>query len=343
MSCWGIFYKPIGLFRRDHIPTPLERPPRIPQCFGCRMLGVINRDHIRQFPARWLQDLIALGQSHRCPAIEVHRLVVAEVMHNRGFFLERHWRQKRHQHQRSALFGIADRHSQRLTFEHTAIAEAFGPRLDRDLALAHQPWPRRNREPMLLPVGFAIDAGRGHFGSIADAQAEGGAVVFPGTELQQAAAGDDVAHDPLLLIHAEEGAVDCDGGIVAFDHAAEVLIAFGLFAAVGLLGVVGETDVEENLRVGQINHRDVEALARDLTVAQGDGPGARKPGGEGDRAVGGDLSGFGAVGVERGRQVLEIGDGLIRALGQLGGEPKTAADHARATNQGNDPFRKVMW
>lgn len=193
--------------------------------------------------------------------------------HDFGFFFQGQGAEEGDQQHGTPMFGIAEGGPQGLAFHHAAIGEAFGSGLDLGFAILEEAGSGGQGEAVVVPVGAAFEAGGPHFGAVARLESEGGAVVFPGAVFEAFAAGDEVAHDALLVVHAEEGATGGDGGMVAADHGGKVFVATGGAATVGLGGIVGQTNAEIDLGIAQVNHRQVEGFPGDLAIADGDSTG----------------------------------------------------------------------
>ena len=130
------------------------------------------------------------------------------------------------------------------------VSESFFSRVNGHSARSKQPRSGGEGKPVLAPFWGAVDAGSGHFELVAAADAEGGTVVFRRAIFEKFATGDEVAHDALLGIHAEEGAAGGNSGAVATDEGSKIFVAFGRSVAVGLVGAVGEADADEGFGVG---------------------------------------------------------------------------------------------
>ena len=141
---------------------------------------------------------------------------------------------------------------------------------------------------MFAPFWDAIDAGGGHFKLVAAADAEGSAVILRRAIFKELAAGDEVSHDALLGIHAEEGSTGRDGGAVTTNEGCKIFVASGRSVAVGLGGTVCETNADESFGVGKIDRGEVERGSGDRAGEDGNrlsSCGAEDLGGEGEGRI----------------------------------------------------------
>lgn len=191
---------------------------------------------------------------------------------------------------------------------------------------------------MLIPVGTAFKASCTHFGNIVGLEAQGGAVIFPGAVFEAFSPGDKVTHDALLVVHAEEGTAGCDGGAVAADHGGEMFIAACGFGAVGLGRIVGQTNAEVNLGMGQVNRGQIQRFTSDFAIADGDRRGVIAL-----VTVGGIETG----GIEAGGIEIEgcrgEGTGLKGTLGRFCGGTQQETGKAKAGKAKNRSDRQQFW
>ncbi len=238
--------------------------------------------------------------------------------------------------------GVADRTADGAAHD-GGIAEAFLFGVNLDFARSQQPRSGGEGEPMAAPVGFAVGAGGDHFQLVSGADAEGGAVVFVGAVFQDFAAGDEVAHDSFLGVHAEEGAAGGDGGVVAAHEGGEGFGTFGRSMAVGLGGVVGEADADEGVWICEVDGGDVERDSGDRAAMDGDGAGSigvgdleGAIGGEGEGGIGGGVRSVGVRGGWGAGYAARTGGGEGDVSGEIAeeekgesGDRKAAPNHAR--------------
>ena len=152
---------------------------------------------------------------------------------------------------------------------------------------------------MFAPFWDAIDAGGGHFKLVAAADAKGGAVILRRAIFEKLAAGDEVSHDALLGIHAEEGSTGRDGGAVTTNEGCKIFVASGRSVAVGLGGTVCEANADEGFGVGKIDRGDVERGSGDRAGEDGNrfgGGRAEDLGGEGEGGIARGFAGNGHMG-----------------------------------------------
>ena len=141
---------------------------------------------------------------------------------------------------------------------------------------------------MFAPFWDAIDAGGCHFELVAAADAEGGAVILRRAVFKKLAARDEVAHDALLGIHAEEGSTGSDGRAVTTNEGCKIFVASGRSVAVGLVCAVCEANTDKGFGIGKIDRGDVERGSGDRAGEDGNrfgGGGAEDLGGKGEGGI----------------------------------------------------------
>ena len=250
------------------------------------MLNVINGDDIGEVTVGAAKDAASFSKSKGRAAVKIHGFVAAESFHNLGLTQERD-RGEKGDVEKFTVACKADRTSDSAS-HNSRVSEAFFSRVNRHGARSDQPRSGSEGKPVFAPFWGAIDAGGGHFELVAAADAEGGAVVFRRAIFEKLAARNEVAHDALLGIHAEEGTAGGDSSAVAADEGRKFFVAFGRLIAVGLGCAVCKTDADEGFGVGQIDRGEVEGRSSDRARKDGDGFGvvrAEDLGGEGESRI----------------------------------------------------------
>ncbi len=264
------------------------------------MLDVVNGDDVGEIAVGSAKDAASFGEGEGRAAVEIHGFVTAEGLHDLGFA------QEGNRGEKGDVKELSIRCKAYCTSDGAAhdsrVAESFFSRVNGNGARSEQPRSGGEGKPVFTPFWDAVDAGGGHFELVAAADAEGGAVVLGRAVFEKLAARDEVAHDALLGIHAEEGAAGGDGGAVAADEGCKIFVAFGRSVAVGLGGAVGEADANEGVGIGEVDRGEVKRGSGDRAGKDGDGfgvVGAEDLGGEGEGGVdrrGGGAGGRGGAG-----------------------------------------------
>jgi len=179
------------------------------------VLDVVNGNDVSEVAVGAAKDAVSFSKGEGRAAVKVHGFMAAESFHNLGFAHKGNGGEKGDVKKLSVRCK-ADRTSDGAAHD-SRVSEAFFSRVDGNGARSKQARSGGEGKPVFAPFWDAVDAGSGHFDLVAAADAEGGAVVFRGAVFEKLAAGDEVAHDAFLGVHAEEGAASGDGGAVAAD------------------------------------------------------------------------------------------------------------------------------